>query len=53
MRKGKLTKDHLVPRSRGGTTTPENIVPACEECNQKKANLPIWSMINAHSTVGN
>ena len=31
-----LTFDHLVPRSRGGQTTWENIITACSPCNLKK-----------------
>ena len=31
-----LTFDHLIPRSRGGRTTWENIVTACSPCNLKK-----------------
>ena len=31
-----LTFDHLVPRSRGGKTTWDNIVTACSTCNLKK-----------------
>lgn len=33
-----LTFDHVIPRSRGGTTTWENIVAACEQCNSRKDN---------------
>ena len=33
-----LTFDHVVPRSKGGTTHWENIVACCESCNRKKAN---------------
>ncbi|MEM6596319.1 MAG: HNH endonuclease [Pseudomonadota bacterium] len=33
---GDLTFDHVVPRSRGGTTTWENVVAACGKCNLKK-----------------
>ncbi|MEM9845271.1 MAG: HNH endonuclease [Pseudomonadota bacterium] len=33
---GDLTFDHVVPRSRGGTTTWENVVAACGSCNLKK-----------------
>jgi 5-methylcytosine-specific restriction endonuclease McrA len=33
-----LTYDHVVPRSRGGRTTWENIVSACYACNRRKAN---------------
>ena len=31
-----LTFDHVVPRSRGGRTTWENIVAACSPCNLRK-----------------
>ena len=31
-----LTFDHLVPRSRGGQTTWENVVAACSACNLRK-----------------
>lgn len=33
-----LTFDHVVPKSRGGRTTWENIVTCCIECNSTKAN---------------
>lgn len=34
-----LTKDHVIPKSRpGGSTTWENIVTACIDCNRKKAD---------------
>lgn len=33
-----LTFDHVLPRSRGGTTVWENIVTCCITCNAKKAN---------------
>jgi 5-methylcytosine-specific restriction endonuclease McrA len=31
-----LTLDHVIPRSKGGRSTWENIVAACKGCNQKK-----------------
>jgi len=34
----RLTYDHVVPRSRGGKTTWENIVSACDTCNARKSN---------------
>ena len=34
----KLTYDHVLPRSRGGRTTWENIVMACYPCNERKAD---------------
>lgn len=33
-----LTFDHLVPRSRGGLTTWDNVITACSACNLRKAN---------------
>lgn len=33
-----LTIDHVIPRSHGGTSTWENCVLACTECNARKAN---------------
>jgi 5-methylcytosine-specific restriction endonuclease McrA len=33
-----LTFDHVVPRSKGGTTSWENVVAACSPCNLKKGN---------------
>lgn len=33
-----LTMDHVIPRSRGGDFSWENIVAACGACNQKKGN---------------
>lgn len=33
-----LTFDHVVPRSRGGRTSWENVVTACRRCNFAKAN---------------
>jgi len=35
---GKLTKDHVIPKSKGGTRCASNIVMACEPCNQAKAD---------------
>lgn len=33
-----LTLDHVIPRSRGGGDTWENMVAACVRCNVKKGN---------------
>lgn len=39
-----LTFDHVIPRSRGGTTCWSNILTACMPCNLKKRNhLPNYS----------
>lgn len=33
-----LTIDHVIPKSRGGADTWENLVTACVKCNNKKGN---------------
>lgn len=33
-----LTLDHVIPKSRGGTDTWENLVSCCKPCNGKKDN---------------
>jgi 5-methylcytosine-specific restriction endonuclease McrA len=44
-----LTFDHIMPKSRGGKTTWENIVTCCSKCNRKKGNKTPkemgWSLI--------
>ncbi len=36
-----LTFDHVIPRSKGGRTTWDNIVTACQDCNlQKGSRMP-------------
>ncbi|MBD2663575.1 HNH endonuclease [Richelia sinica] len=34
----RLTLDHVIPRSRGGTHTWDNVVIACERCNSRKGD---------------
>ncbi|HSA57559.1 MAG TPA: HNH endonuclease [Gemmatimonadaceae bacterium] len=34
-----LTRDHLIPLSRGGTNDWTNVVTACSPCNTRKGNL--------------
>tara|TARA_A100001391_G_C4878242_1_gene227357 strand:+ start:49 stop:549 length:501 start_codon:yes stop_codon:yes gene_type:complete len=34
----KLTMDHVIPKSRGGQNTWENLVASCMRCNQKKGS---------------
>ena len=33
-----LTLDHVVPRSRGGASSWENLVACCKDCNRRKGN---------------
>ena len=37
-RSGRLTLDHVVPRSRGGDSVWENVVTSCAPCNLRKGN---------------
>ena len=44
-----LTFDHVIPRSRGGRTTWENIVTACAPCNLTKGGrTPAEAHMNPH-----
>ncbi|HNK54461.1 MAG TPA: HNH endonuclease, partial [Ottowia sp.] len=36
--RGLLTLDHIVPRSKGGQTSWENVVAACRACNMRKGD---------------
>ncbi|URN95589.1 MAG: HNH endonuclease [Candidatus Pristimantibacillus lignocellulolyticus] len=40
------TIDHLLPRAKGGYTTPANCVCACLTCNQQKGNLTTEQFMN-------
>ncbi len=33
-----FTKDHIIPKSRGGHSRLENLQPMCEPCNLRKSN---------------
>jgi 5-methylcytosine-specific restriction endonuclease McrA len=33
-----LTRDHVIPLSKGGHHTKENILPACRSCNSRRSN---------------
>lgn len=38
-RTNELTFDHVIPRSRGGRTSWDNIVTACQDCNLDKGSM--------------
>src|SRR5438034_6527559 len=41
---GELTLDHVIPRSRGGLSTWQNLVACCHSCNRRRGNqTPIES----------
>jgi 5-methylcytosine-specific restriction endonuclease McrA len=37
-----LEMDHVIPISKGGANTKENVVPCCSSCNDKKADQLGW-----------
>ena len=39
--KDRLTRDHLIPRSRGGDADAENIVTCCASCNSARGNMDL------------
>lgn len=46
------TRDHIIPKSKGGTDSLKNRKPCCFECNQLKSNLDmnqfkttVWNVI--------
>lgn len=39
--KNKLTVDHIIAQSKGGTNAWENVVTSCGPCNQKKSDRPV------------
>lgn len=36
LKKNQLNLDHVIPRSRGGRTTWDNVVASCHDCNRRK-----------------
>lgn len=37
----KRTKEHIIPRSKGGTNNSINIIWACEKCNSRRSSISI------------
>ena len=37
--RSQLNLDHVIPRSRGGKTTWDNVVTSCHKCNRKKGGM--------------
>lgn len=41
----KVTAEHLVPKSEGGTDSVCNIVAACHNCNHSRPKPELWARI--------
>ncbi len=46
-RNARLTVDHVLPISRGGTNDLDNLVLACQPCNVSKGNSTLDEFLNA------
>lgn len=47
-----MTRDHVIPKSRGGKLTDDNIIMVCKRCNNEKGALTLeeyreWKRLNA------
>jgi 5-methylcytosine-specific restriction endonuclease McrA len=40
-----LTLEHLLPRSRGGHATLQNLTPACRGCNRARRSRPVVAYV--------
>lgn len=40
-----LTLEHVLPRSRGGRTTPDNGLVACRRCNRARGSRPVVAYV--------
>ncbi len=45
-----MTLDHVLPRSRGGLSTWENLVACCHECNRRKGNQLLHELTDMQLT---
>lgn len=43
-----LTLDHVIPQSKGGPNTWDNLVTACKPCNGEKADMTVEEYGHAH-----
>lgn len=41
-----MTKEHVIPKSYGGPTEKENLVAACQQCNEMRGNMDAVAFYN-------
>jgi 5-methylcytosine-specific restriction endonuclease McrA len=46
-----ITIDHVVPLSKGGTNEISNLLPACKQCNNAKANMSLGEFAHKNGTT--
>ncbi|WP_349018432.1 HNH endonuclease [Corynebacterium accolens] len=51
--RGATTADHVVPRSRGGDDSLDNLRPAHASCNSSRGNMPIDEWHRRHPKKSN
>ena len=47
-----LTAEHLMPRSRGGRTSAENLTVACRICNKRRGTRPVVAFVRSQLDEG-
>lgn len=40
-KEGDLTKEHIIPKSKGGCNHSHNILNVCAKCNRARGNMPM------------
>jgi 5-methylcytosine-specific restriction endonuclease McrA len=46
------TRDHIVPRSKGGTNVKENLLNSCAACNETKNDMRLLEWIEELQKIG-
>jgi len=47
-----ITRDHVVPKSKGGSNKKSNIVICCSNCNRTKASLDYYEFLERAARLG-
>jgi 5-methylcytosine-specific restriction endonuclease McrA len=47
-----LTVEHLLPRTRRGRGTPDNLAVACRACNRRRGATPVAAYVRAEREAG-